>query len=72
MITVNLLNTHDIGYDLENKQDRTTFIMALLTPQCGQPRITDERVTVLGGIVRTWKTYTVRAYCPNGASSPAT
>ena len=74
LVSVNVLNGRDAGYDLDNADDRYPFVLKLLTAQCGAPSIVDERVTLLGDgtALRQWKTFTVTVRCPNGASSPVT
>ncbi|MDQ1081452.1 hypothetical protein [Pseudoroseomonas cervicalis] len=74
LLIVNMFAGFDIGYDLNDRDQRHAFVRSILAEQCGQPAVIAERATITGlpqGLVqRKTTTYTLSVRCPNGASTP--
>lgn len=67
-----LSNFVDIGYDADRRADRETLIANALTPQCGAPKIIEDRVSqTSASTMHTVRIYSIKVACPKGASRPA-
>lgn len=69
ILTVTMLNTHDLGFDFNRAADRQAFISRMLAEQCLTPTIRETRVTQTGRLAfRDLQVFTITVDCPAGAS----